>query len=269
MLLRSLALVAVVALAGVAEARDTAPLPAAFQDHTERGEFEVHDAIPALRGVYAHGVSGGAVFGEVDPAAEFCKGSQEERSLLLARYASVSTTEYWFYATSEQGVLFSKSVNAQFGVDEPPACSDLVTTSYEIQRAYVADGFTHNFVLDENTVPGIGSFRKNRNAGEYSGSFMELQSLMARAPLPAPRRGTALTRERIAGQRAICTASGGLVWSSTCYALDRPIRGMLLRSSAGDDERTGFQSQVLEIEPEALLPGCVFEVDRDWRLRGD
>ena len=59
------------------------------------------------------------------------------------------------------------------------------------------------------------------------------------------------------------------MWSSTCYASQGELRGMLLSSSAGDDERIMFGNRVLEVRPGVMLPGAVFEVDRDWRLRED
>lgn len=259
---------ATAAVAGTSQAREAAPLPAAFADETRRGEHEVHDTIPALRGTYAHGVAGGMALEHDDAGGPFCEGSEAERQAVAARYASVHRKEYWFYATAQQGVLFTKETSLAGGEDRPK-CKDAVFESLEIQRAYVADGFIHNFTLDEHTVPGIGSFRQERTAEQYSGSFMELQSLMARPPLPKRQRGRQLKRDRIAGQPALCSVASGIVWSVTCQAESGPIRGMLLRSAAGDDERMMFGSRVLEVLPDAILPGAVFEVDRDWRLKDE
>jgi hypothetical protein len=252
------------AASAVAEARDEAPMPAAFVDETRRGEFEIYDPIPPIRGTYAHGVAEGPVIDETDPPASLCQGSDEERRSLIETYRSVSATEYWFYGTKEQGVLFIKTVRLlRVPETDPLPCSRAVWTSFEIERAYVADGFVHNFVFDENTVPGLGSHRKDRTAGEYAGSTMRLQTLMARPPLP--ERG--LRRDTVAGVPAVCTGQSGLVWNSTCYAAEGDLRGMLLRSAAGDDERVMFSYRVLEVRSGVLLPGAVFEVDRDWNLR--
>jgi hypothetical protein len=264
----ALAILVLAAPAGAAQARDTAPLPAACQDETSRGEYEVHDTVPALKGTYAHGIAGGAVLEEIDTAGAFCEGSAEERKGIAERYASVHRKEYWFYGTAQQGVLFTKETSFPGG-EQAPKCRHAILVTHQIQRAYVADGFIHNFVFEDNMAPEIGSFRKGRSAGEYSGSFMELQSLMARAPLPERRTGRRLKRERVAGQPALCSIAGGIVWSVTCLAERGPIRGMLLRSSAGDDERTMFGSVVLEVLPDVRLPGVLFEVDREWRLRDD
>ena len=144
-------------------------------------------------------------------------------------------------------------------------CSKAIWVSLEIERAYVADGFVHSYIFDEiDTVPGLGSSPIGKDAGAYSGSFMRLASLMARRDLP--RKGTrGWFMDEIAGIVAMCSGRSGLVWSSTCYAAEGPVRGMLLSAGAGDDVREIFSNRIIEIIPRATLPGVLFEVDRDWR----
>ena len=252
-----------------AYARETAPLPGSFRDDTKRGEYDVYDEFPETIGTYAHGVSGGPILDGADPAEEVCEGTEREREVFLEKYSSANKSEYWYYGTSTQGVLFLKSIQPVTASENFRKCEDLVLTSYEIQRAYVANGFIHNFVFRDHQVPGLGSYRLGTSANEYSGSFLQLQSLMARSALPDRRQGRAWSRDKVAGEPVICDGTSGMVWSLTCYASRRPIRGMVLRSEAGDDVQTLFQNHVLEIEPNILLPGVVFEVDRDWRLRED
>lgn len=253
----------------ISAAQSVAPLPDAFKDDTKRHEHEVYDKFPDVKGTYAHGVSGGHVLADVDTTSEFCEGSAEERAALVKTYSAINVREYWFYGTSSQGVLFVKLTTPVLFGENRKKCSAAVWISYEIQRSYVANGFIHNFVLNENTVPGVGSFSVTRSGDEYSGYFMQLQSLMARPPLPTARRGHFLSRGKLAGEDVICTGIAGLVWHNVCYATRRPIRGMVLRGEAGDDERTMFENNVLEVRSNVRLQGAVFEVDRDWRLRDE
>jgi len=39
---------------------------------------------------------------------------------------------------------------------------------------------------------------------------------------------------------------------------------MILSAGAGDDEQIMFSTEVKELRPNAVLPGIVFETDRQW-----
>jgi hypothetical protein len=254
------------AVAAPLQARDAAPLPQGVVDWTNRGEFEVYQPIPDQDGVFARGVSGGSVFAEIDPAREFCKGTAEERRAIHDRYKDAPANEYWYYGTATQAVLFVRSTRVSILPGwQTRECSRAIWVSLEIERAYVANGFVHSYIFDEiDTVPGLGSSPIGEDAGAYSGSFMRLASLMARREVPrGSTRGW--SSAQIAGITAICSGRSGLVWSSTCYAAEGPVRGMLLSSGAGDDERQLFSNRIIEIIPRARLPGVLFEVDRKWR----
>ena len=41
--------------------------------------------------------------------------------------------------------------------------------------------------------------------------------------------------------------------------------GMSLSSKAGDDVGEMLSNRIIEIIPRPILPGVLFEVDRDWR----
>ena len=256
---------ALMLVAAPLQARNIAPLPAGLVDWTNRSEFQIYDRIPDQKGVFAHGVSGGSVFAEIDPAKEFCKGTAEERRAIHDRYKDVPANEYWYYGTPSQAVMFVRSTRISILPGwQTRECPKAIWVSLEIERAYVADGFVHSFIFDDYTVPGLGSVPLGTDSGEYSGSFMRLASLMARRDLP--REGThGWFMDEIAGIAAMCFGRSGLVWNSTCYAAKGPVRGMLLSSKAGDDVGEMFSNRIIEVIPRATLPGALFEVDRDWR----
>ena len=64
---------------------------------------------------------------------------------------------------------------------------------------------------------------------------------------------------------ALCFGRSGLVWNILCYAAEGPVRGMSLSSKAGDDVGEMLSNRIIEIIPRPILPGVLFEVDRDWR----
>lgn len=247
-------------------AAEHASTPSILDNETKRGKDQVYDKFPDVRGTYAHGVAGNQIFSDDIASGEFCQGTKDERASLIDKYGLTYQTEFWFYGTKTQGVVFIRSLSLIYS-DHLPRCNNFVVSSLEIQRGYVSDGFIHSFVFDSHTLPAIGSYRIGTTAKQYSGSFLQLQSLMARSALPRPHGLSRLSRDTVAGQAVVCSGMSGLVWNSTCYASAGALRGMLLRSQAGDDERIMFNSEVLEVQINVPLPGVVFEVDRNWSLR--
>ena len=246
-------------------AQDIAPLPEAFRDET-RGDGD--STLPAIRGVYAHGISGGLALDGVDQDSPLCLGTESENHAVAERLRDRPATEYWFYGTEQQGVLFARVMRVIIlPGNQLVDCAYAVMDQDEVERAYVADGYVHSFVFEENTVPGLNSAPVGRSAGQYSGSFDRLTSLMARRDIPR-RAGNGWNAGTEAGISVICTGQSGLVWSNTCYATQGAFRGMLMSSGAGDDQQQLFSNRVLQVQ-DGALPGVVFDVRRDWRLRQD
>ena len=52
---------------------------------------------------------------------------------------------------------------------------------------------------------------------------------------------------------------------SVCTADSGPAKGMILSAGAGDDEQIMFNTEVKQLRPNAMLPGIVFETDRQWK----
>jgi len=249
-----------VASATVASAASVAPMPPHFVNEVSRGENEFYRPIPNRRGIYACGVAGRSWRPERDGAP--CLGSEAEQQKLIASFADGSPTEFWFYATRAQGILFSRSLK----LDPKRSCAAPPEYDYELERAYVADGFIHSMKVDDNNaMEPLGSWPVDHSAGEYSGSFMRLHSLMAR---PAPdERDRVQGAQRIAGIRSDCRGFSGLVWHSVCAAASGPATGMILSASAGDDEQIMFNTEIKELRADILLPGVLFETDRTWTGR--
>lgn len=250
-----------------AGAAEQAPIPAFLRDNTERGEDDVYDKFPDIHGVYAHGVAGDQVLPSSAKSEKFCQGTEKGRQDLISKFSSTYESEFWFFGTKNQGVVFIRSIQIPYAKDNLRKCADLIDVSLEVQRGYVADGFIHSFAFDKNALPPLGSFRTGRSAGEYSGAFIQLQTLMARSALPPSHGRIRTSQDTVAGLPVICSGMSGLVWNSTCYATSGDLRGMLLRSQSGDDERVIFNYEVTDIQVNKKLPGVVFEVDRDWSLR--
>ena len=236
------------------------PLPPHFVSEVSRGENEFYRPVPNRRGIYAYGIAGRSWRPERDGAP--CFGSETEQLKLIASIAEGSPTEFWFYATRAEGILFSRTL--KFNPKRP--CGSRPAFDYELERAYVADGFIHSMKVDENNgMEPLGTWPFDHSAGEYSGSFMRLHSLMAR---PAPDEHDRQQRAtRIAGIRSDCRGMGGIVWHSVCTAASGPARGMILSASAGDDEQIMFNTEIKELRTNALLPGQLFETDRAWTGR--
>ena len=92
---------------------------------------------------------------------------------------------------------------------------------------------------------------------------MRLHSLMAR-PAPNPRDRN-LGSNKVDEIRATCRGFSGIVWHSVCTADSGPAKGMILSAGAGDDEQIMFNTEVKQLRPNAMLPGIVFETDRQWK----
>lgn len=250
-----------------AQAADHVPIPDFLHDRTKRREEDIYDKFPEVTGIYAHGVAGDQLFPAETPLENFCDGSDKDRLNIINEFGSSHEKEFWIFGTKSQGILFIRSLAISSIDKEPLKCSSFIRPSLEVQRGYVADNFIHNFVFDADTVPSIGSYRRGRTTGEYSGGFLQPQTLMARSPLPRARGRFRTSRAAVADQPAVCHGMSDLVWHSNCYATRGNLRGMLLRSQAGDDEKIMFNYEVTDIRVDARLPGLVFEVDRDWSLR--
>lgn len=248
-------------------AADHVPIPDFLQDRTNRGEDDIYDKFPEVTGIYAHGVAGDQLFPAETPLENFCEGTDKDRLEIVNEFGSSYEKEFWFFGTKSQGVLFINSLSISSINKEPSKFSNFIRPYLEVQRGYVADNFIHNFVFGANSEPSIGSYRQGRTTGEYSGGFLQPQTLMARSPLPRTRGRFRTSRATVADQPAVCHGMSDLVWHSNCYATRGSLRGMLLRSQAGDDEKILFNYEVTDIRVDARLPGLVFEVDRDWSLR--
>lgn len=249
--------VAVTAPAGAREAA-RAPLPTHFSSEAGYDEADKRPVMPALSGVYAHGVTGTSWDRERDGIA--CVGTEAEQDRAVKRAGIEGNAEFWLYATGQQGVLLTREV--EFNATKP--CSSAMTFRYEVERAYVADGYIHSLSVDEEgLISADTSQLKSYNAGEYSSGFARLQSLMSRAK--PRRRDRRQGTELIAGTRAACHGTSGIVWSRVCVVKSGPARGMILSAQAGDDERIMFRNVIDELKVDVLLPGVMFEIDRRWR----
>jgi hypothetical protein len=115
-----------------------------------------------------------------------------------------------------------------------------------------------------NALVPIVSLPLERTDGAYSGGFNLLHNLMAR-----PRHFRKATRrvsDRIAGVRATCHSSPGLVWGSVCVAKSGPASGMILRAQSGDDEQVLFNLEIRDLRAGVAIPGAVFDIESRWRM---
>jgi len=241
-----------------AAAPNSVPLPPHFTSEVSRGENSFYRPVPDQRGIYAHGFAGQSWL--VLRADVPCQGSKADQEAFVASLPHEGRSEFWFYASRSQGVLFTRTL----AVDSSKSCASARTIEYEVERAYVADGFIHSMSVDgNNSMEPIITWPVDHSAEEYSGSFMRLHSLMAR---PTPNERERVQQPRIiAGVRADCRGRGGLVWSSVCTASSGPAKGMILSAAAGDDEQIMFSTEVKELRTRAVLPGQIFEIDRAWQ----
>jgi len=256
-------------LASPAVAAGTAPLPPGWtmsEDEPPRAH-ERPRGTPAgtLRGIYGHGVADPMEPALSDPGVEgtegtnpVCRGDRAAQEAYL-RGIGDHRTHFWFYGTASQGVMFRRE--AQIRADRP--CERGVLYSYDIERAFVADGYVHTM---EMTADGKADYFSSRAIGnsddEYSGGFQPLHNLMARNE--RPRRGRA-SIDRVAGVPVRCWSGGAeFVWNRVCVSRSGPIRGMILSSGAGDDSRTSFRMEFLELDPDADLDARMFDLERSW-----
>lgn len=257
-MLRALALTSAILLIVVsqnARGKPAALLPPYFTSEASHPDSDFYSPIPNLRGVFAHGVSAPKErLGEIS-----CVGSEAEQRAVLDAIKLDGLTEFWLYYTKSQGILFTRNTN----IDPDKPCAQATRYSYQLERAFVSDGHIHSFYVDENnTFEPMASRPLTHSSQQYSGSFNRLSSLMARSKPGA--RDRAQGGENIAGVAADCRGIGGLVWSTVCRAKSGSLRNMILKAQAGDDEGVSFSIEILEIKPDVMLPGIVFEVDRTW-----
>lgn len=234
-----------------ASAGRPAQLPPHFEHVASHHEDEYYSPVPNLRGIYAYGVTGVRWSQEWDGPP--CVGTAEEQENVLGSVPFDGDTEFWFYGTPSQGVLFSRAIS----FDSTKPCAGAKSVHYSLERAWVAGGFIHSVsVGHDNSFEPQASEPVSHSAEEYSGSFGRIQSLMARtSPSKKYRRQSV---ETIAGFRAECRGMSGLVWSTVCIATASPVKGMLLRARAGDDERESFSNNILTLEARRMSysPAC-------------
>jgi hypothetical protein len=249
-------------LAPPAAAAKPAPLPPHWtSEHDDEGE-EGYAPPGPFTGIYGHGFEGTLDFGQdaegAGPYQGLCQGDEAARSALVARMPS-NPTEFWFYATASQGVLFKRTAR----IDQAKPCAEALVHDYDMERALVTEGLIHSFEIDREGGFGYPSTRsKGRTDREYSGAFNFVHNLMARRL--EPYRGKA-QRRRIAGQPVNCYVQGGLVWSNVCVSLGaNATRGMIISTTAGDDIREMFHMHFDLLRTRVSLDGRLFELDREW-----
>ena len=250
-------------VASPAEAATQAPLPPHWtSDHDDEARQGYVPPGP-FSGIYGHGFEGGIHLAQdgddsVEAYQGLCRGDEAARRALVARLPNYAS-EFWFYATPNQGVLFKRTAS----IDRDKPCAEALVYGYAIERALITEGLIHSFEVDRDG--GFG-YPRTRPTGqtdrEYSGAFSFIHNLMARRF--EPYRGKP-TRRRIAGQDADCYVQGGLVWSNVCVSLSpNATRGMLVSTSAGDDIREMFHMHFDLLRTRVPLDGRLFELDRDW-----
>jgi len=249
-----------------AAAAPTAPPPPHWtmsEDEPERlNERPSGTPAGSLRGIYGHGVAGPTEVESFDPAAEgrstACRGGPAEQEAYLRRVGS-HRVHFWFYATGRQGVLFRRE--AALAADR--LCSEPVAYSYEVQRAFVADGYVHSMEVEDGTAELLSTRAIGSSDDEYSGGFQPLHNLMARE---GRRRSGQSSNDRVAGVSVRCWLSGsGYVWSRVCISRGGPTRGMILASAAGDDSQTLFEMEFRELRPDTPLDSRLFDLERTWQ----
>lgn len=237
--------------------RQAAPLPPHWS-HAHHDEDEADYRPPApLRRIAAHGFSGGDLMGNSgDPV---CKGSDDEQARVLARVPH--PTEFWFYASSTQAVLFRRTLS----VDSAKPCAQAVHWSHDVSRALVTDGQIHSFAVGPDGELRYEETRpRGKSDGLYSGAFTPVANLMARKPLPSGRR---VTDERMLGFAVRCGGMSGLVWHRSCVIAEGRLRGMIAYAAAGDDEQEMFHLEFDRLDPDARLDGRLFEIGREWEAQ--
>ena len=248
-------LAALVAAAPAIGQEQAVPFPPHWTHENDDEDDDGYRRPPMLDGIYGHGVSGSQAF-DAASDGETCKGSEEERRKLAE--AIGFGTEFWFYATGAQGVLFTRKAR----VDHDKPCVTALHYDQAISRAFVADRLVHRM---EQNDDGDFEYADTRpigaSDGEYSSGFDMIHNLMARTGPPGGRK---LEADRIAGIPVRCGGFGGIVWKRVCVATSGRARGMLLFSAAGDDEREMFHLEFDRLDSAARIDGRLFELQRTW-----
>ncbi|NYT41544.1 hypothetical protein HZY97_12300 [Sphingomonas sp. R-74633] len=231
-----------------------APLPPYWSNAHSKEDAADYRPPAALRGIAAHGFSGGDLMGNGSEAV--CKGSDAEQRGLVERVPH--PTEFWFYATGAQAVLFRRTLS--IAPDQP--CATAASWHYDIARAFVADGLIHSFAVNvDNTLEDGETRPADKSNGVYSGAFSPIANLMARTGLPT---GKLAKDERMLGLAVRCGGMSGLIWHRTCVVAQGKLRGMIVYGAAGDDEQEMFHLEFDRLDPDARLDGKLFEIDREW-----
>lgn len=239
-----------------------APLPPHWTSEHDDEDEEGYAPPGPFVGIYGHGFEGTLDLGqdaeEGEPYQGLCQGDEAARLALIARLPS-TPTEFWFYATASQGVVFKRTAR----VDQAKPCADALVYDHDMERALVTEGLIHSFEIDPDDSFGYPDTRPaGKTDREYSGAFDFIHNLMARRH--EPYRGKA-ERRRIAGQPVNCYVQGGLVWSNVCVSLGaNATRGMILSTAAGDDVREMFHMHFDLLRTRVPLDGRLFELDREW-----
>lgn len=259
-----LTLLLLAACASVAHAASppAAPLPPGWTSENNDEGDDGYAPPPSVKGVYVHGFVGDSTTFGGDEAAP-CKGDEAAQRKVNEATAK-GGTEFWFYATAAQGVLFERRAQ----VDAAKPCAEALSYDYRLSRAFVADGIVHSFeVNDDGDLEPAWTKPTRYTAGVYSGSFTLVHNLMARREGPGKGR---IRHQRVAGVPATCAGMGGLVWSDLCIAdWPREIEGLILSAHAGDDEREMFKLEAERVETGVVIDGRVFEAGRRWRGVGE
>jgi hypothetical protein len=245
----------------LSQAQENAPLPPHFVlDEDSRTDGQ-RLALPDVRGIFAHGVVG--VAWQIDLNGAPCVGTRDEQERLIGKLPGGADAEFWLYRTQSQAVLFQRTAV----LDPKKRCEGALWLMSSMERGFVADGVVHTMNVEtDNQLEPNASLPLGHTDGAYAGGFNLLHNLMAR-----PKHVSGATRrvsDRIAGIRATCHDSPGLVWDSVCLANSGPANGMILRAQAGDDEQVLFNLEIRELKTGVALPGVVFDVERSWRMEG-
>lgn len=215
-----------------------------------------------LRGLYGRGVidpfEGVTTEIGVEGGVPICRGDDAAQRAYVEAIGDYRT-EFWFYATARQGVLFRREAR----LATPTPCEQGVQYEWSIDRAFVVDGFVHSMeITDDGEAEMLSSRAIGSSDDEYAGGFEPLHNLMARDARPRAGRGS---NDRIAGVPVRCwTGGSGYVWSRVCVSRSGPTRGMILASSAGDDSRTSFGLEFRELRPDTMLDARLFDLAHSW-----
>jgi hypothetical protein len=263
--MRRIAIAAFASLAAAAPAAaQTAPLPPHWALDVEEAD-EGRDLGPPLRGIYARGVADP----RRDQAGDYvrdggepiCRGDEAEQQAWLERLDAY-LTEFWFYGTRSQAVLFRRSVRP---ARESP-CTAAPVYAYAIERGFIADGFFHKLEFGQ---PGIVASEDSRRIGsrepDYSGGFGPFYSFATRDMDPPAGRAE---NRRIAGLPARCWVDGfGYMVSEVCVARSGAARGLpLMMNTTTDDGQAHYWTEVREVVADARLDPRLFDLYADWQV---